>query len=284
MCEDEYGDWLDKPLGGRKSLFATTQLSHLLERYMATVITTSLLTQNYTAAASSKLDEIDFTKAIKGEATLDKALEKYGEAVANGTPVEMMTVLIIPEWQKPGNMPKAIEELRHPTGGAQDSSFARGSPFKRPKKSLRFSDLGVGNQSSRGRFSNFGDADIHRNNRNSFSSAERDNVAKLHGFLVRVGGPNGPNADKSLLPSNMRPSKHVWEKFLIRGEFAPGDTPKDYRKTWFQLSAANKRDLIEHVRRNRDTVLFYSGDRRVVNAIGPENSHLVGTSTGPTSG
>ena len=141
MCEDEYGDWLDKPLGGRKSLFATTQLSHLLERYMATVITTSLLTQNYTAAASSKLDEIDFTKAIKGEtSTLDKALEKYGEAVANGTPVEMMTVLIIPEWQKPGNMPKAIEELRHPTGSAQDSSFARGSPFKRSKKSLRFSD------------------------------------------------------------------------------------------------------------------------------------------------
>ena len=140
LCDDEYGDWLDKPLGGRKSPFATTQLSHLLERYMATVITTSLLTQNYTAAASSKLDEIDITKAIKGEVTLDKALEKYGEAVANGTPVEMMTVLIIPEWQKPGNMPKAIEELRHSTGGAQDSSFAHGSPAKRPKnKSTRFS-------------------------------------------------------------------------------------------------------------------------------------------------
>ena len=74
---------------------------------MAGAISTALLTGNYTAAAAGETTKIDFSKAIKSEKILTKALEKYSEAIENSAPVELMLPLLTPEWLKPGNKPQS---------------------------------------------------------------------------------------------------------------------------------------------------------------------------------
>ena len=274
--DDDFGDWQEKAQGGKKCPFAVAQLAQLLERYVAFVIASGLLTDNYTAAADDDVDKLDLSKVVKAETTLLKGLDNYHEGLSNGVPVKIMLALTTPEWAKPGG----AASLTIPRRNRDPDDRHESSPKRAKSQSTRFSvddrappgggrfTFGGNAPPGGGRFSGFSGRHQGGQSRNSYSSAEVDNRSSRFGTFVRIGRYNG-----SVLPPALRPSNVTEEGYLIVGE-PGGHTPNRLRQSWDLISQQHRELMIQFVAANTDKVKFNRQNEMVYASIGQSHYRL----------
>lgn len=253
---DDYSVWLDKPSGGKKCPWATPQLAFFLEQYVCAVVATARSPFNYSAGGTGDISAVDFSGVVRAEKTLRKRVDKYLEAIENGSSVPLSLPAVMPEWLRTtSNAPASPAALAaapagtrtsRETGSPRDGGILRGQ--SRPKKA-RFSDIsinsGLSNRGDSGRRSSGG------------------NTGQRFGTHVVIGN----QTDTSIFPESLRPPEQQWEAWSIAGQSAGCAIPEEWRRTWGDFSDADKTSLIEHVQANRSKVAFNADNRRVAETL-----------------